>query len=433
MLLDAAADRRVRALVDDLVRGHRDGLQARGAEAVDGGAGDARPAGRPGSRRRARRCCPASRCGWPQPRMTSSISVGSSCGALPSTSLMQWAARSSGRVRLNDPRNDLASGVRELATMTASLMGTPFSGGEAVGSIPQRWTEGTHAVVRPPTVSWRMCSPRTVVAGGPPRRWPQRRWKSHQRGIAVAVRAGAHRDRRSPTRSWRAAGRPPRRRGCWPRGAGRDARLVEHLVRDPVADAGREGLVEQHRLDRRSRPCSIAWKRAGVGSACQASKPSVLIGGSVGGSSAQPDAAEPPAVGQGRARRRPRSARWSLVKRGGQSGRRRCRRTAPRRGERAARRAAPPTSGAEMNAAGHARSAGMATAAGPARATGACRGAAPPSRGGRQGAPDAVGGTPSNTIGSRRHGPRRCAGPWRLSRRAAGGLDLGELGIARGD
>jgi len=32
---------------------------------------------------------------------------------------MQWAARSSGRVRLNEPRNDLASGVRELATMTA--------------------------------------------------------------------------------------------------------------------------------------------------------------------------------------------------------------------------------------------------------------------------------------------------------------------------
>src|SRR5439155_19102615 len=35
---------------------------------------------------------------------------------------MQWAARSSGRVRLNDPRKDFASGVRELATMTASLM-----------------------------------------------------------------------------------------------------------------------------------------------------------------------------------------------------------------------------------------------------------------------------------------------------------------------
>ena len=37
---------------------------------------------------------------------------------------MQWAARSSGRVRLNDPRNDFASGVRELATMTASRMTT---------------------------------------------------------------------------------------------------------------------------------------------------------------------------------------------------------------------------------------------------------------------------------------------------------------------
>src|SRR5262249_31639362 len=41
---------------------------------------------------------------------------------LPSTSLMQWAARSSGRVMLNDPRCDLARGVRELATTTASLM-----------------------------------------------------------------------------------------------------------------------------------------------------------------------------------------------------------------------------------------------------------------------------------------------------------------------
>jgi hypothetical protein len=34
---------------------------------------------------------------------------------------MACAARSSGRVRLNDPRTALASGVRELATMTASL------------------------------------------------------------------------------------------------------------------------------------------------------------------------------------------------------------------------------------------------------------------------------------------------------------------------
>src|SRR5258705_12586195 len=60
--------------------------------------------------------------GWPQPRMTYSTSLGSRRGALPSTSLIQCAARSSGRVRLNDPRKDFASGVRELATTTASLM-----------------------------------------------------------------------------------------------------------------------------------------------------------------------------------------------------------------------------------------------------------------------------------------------------------------------
>src|SRR6266508_621400 len=60
--------------------------------------------------------------GWAQPRITSSISAESSWGTLPSTSRMQWAARSSGRVRLNDPQKDLASGVRELATTTASLI-----------------------------------------------------------------------------------------------------------------------------------------------------------------------------------------------------------------------------------------------------------------------------------------------------------------------
>src|SRR5213594_3666282 len=54
--------------------------------------------------------------------ITSSTSCESSWGTLPRTSLMQWAVKSSGRVRLNEPRNDLASGVRELATMTASLM-----------------------------------------------------------------------------------------------------------------------------------------------------------------------------------------------------------------------------------------------------------------------------------------------------------------------
>src|SRR6185295_14376096 len=61
-------------------------------------------------------------CGWPQPRMTSSTSLGSRPGTLAIAWRIAWAARSSGRVALNEPRTDLASGVRELATMTASLM-----------------------------------------------------------------------------------------------------------------------------------------------------------------------------------------------------------------------------------------------------------------------------------------------------------------------
>src|SRR5262249_49694734 len=64
--------------------------------------------------------------GWAQPMITSSISLTSSWGTFPSASLMQWAAKSSGRVMLNDPRKDLASGVRELETTTASLIGAPF-------------------------------------------------------------------------------------------------------------------------------------------------------------------------------------------------------------------------------------------------------------------------------------------------------------------
>src|SRR2546429_7583456 len=75
---------------------------------------------------------PCEPCGWPQPRITSSTSFLSSCGTLPSASLMQWAARSDGSVMLNEPRADLASGVRLLATTTASLMaGSFFRGGVA--------------------------------------------------------------------------------------------------------------------------------------------------------------------------------------------------------------------------------------------------------------------------------------------------------------
>src|SRR6202050_5582548 len=66
--------------------------------------------------------------GWAQPRTKSSISFASSFGVLSKTSLMQCAARSSGRVRLKDPRKDLARGVRELATTTASLIYSPAAG-----------------------------------------------------------------------------------------------------------------------------------------------------------------------------------------------------------------------------------------------------------------------------------------------------------------
>src|SRR2546427_2384366 len=69
---------------------------------------------------------PCAPCGWPQPRITSSTSFLSSCGTLPSTSVMQWAVKSDGSVMLNEPRCDLASGVRLLATTTASLMAGPF-------------------------------------------------------------------------------------------------------------------------------------------------------------------------------------------------------------------------------------------------------------------------------------------------------------------
>src|SRR6202521_3365639 len=76
--------------------------------------------------------------------MTSSTSRGSRLGVLRRTSWMQCAASSSGRVRLNDPRNHLANAVRELATMTASLMKSPNSlspTGQALGRRNQLFVE----------------------------------------------------------------------------------------------------------------------------------------------------------------------------------------------------------------------------------------------------------------------------------------------------
>src|ERR1017187_3073025 len=66
--------------------------------------------------------CPCAPCGCAQPRITSSTSRGSRCGTLRRGWLIEWPARSSGRVMLKEPRNDLASPVRELATITASRM-----------------------------------------------------------------------------------------------------------------------------------------------------------------------------------------------------------------------------------------------------------------------------------------------------------------------
>jgi len=63
-----------------------------------------------------------------------------------------------------------------------------------------------------------------------------------------------------------------------------DARLVEHLVGDPVADASRESLIEQHGLDRRRARMQQLVKRPRDGSSWSASKPSRLIGGSLRGS-----------------------------------------------------------------------------------------------------------------------------------------------------
>src|SRR5207245_1809347 len=61
--------------------------------------------------------------GKPAPRMTSSICAGSTSGTRRSSSRTHFTAMSSGRVRLNEPRNDLARPLRTLATTTASRIG----------------------------------------------------------------------------------------------------------------------------------------------------------------------------------------------------------------------------------------------------------------------------------------------------------------------
>src|SRR5262245_12373941 len=236
--------------------------------------------------------------GWAQPRITSSISLGSSCGALPSTSLMQWAARSSGRVMLNDPRWDLASGVRELATTTASLMGAPFSRRKTAGEYTSALDRG-----HPRRGASTDCLVADVLAthggrGRPAASMAPAAVEKPPAGIPVAVRVGSHReaDHRADLR----AEPPGLRRGQGGRLALRsDARLIEHFVSDPVADAGREGLVEQHRFDRRVSLAEHRVEARGRGQGAprvEAEHADGRLGGRV---APKADAAEPPAVGQG--------------------------------------------------------------------------------------------------------------------------------------
>src|SRR5467141_42794 len=65
---------------------------------------------------------PCSPSGMAQPRITSSISLGSTPGTLERASLMARAARSSGRVVRSDPLKARPTGVRTAETMTASGM-----------------------------------------------------------------------------------------------------------------------------------------------------------------------------------------------------------------------------------------------------------------------------------------------------------------------
>ena len=72
---------------------------------------------------------------------------GIKCGVLRRTSLMQCAARSSGRVMLNEPRKDFASAVRELATTTASRIFLP------AGTVKGNQRKSAQRAVRPDRIS----------------------------------------------------------------------------------------------------------------------------------------------------------------------------------------------------------------------------------------------------------------------------------------
>ena len=167
--------------VHDLVRGHGDRLQAGRAKSIHGGRGHRDRQARRRWRLCAPRSSPACRVGWPQPRITSSDFGGIELRRFSaSRPRMQCAARSSGRVMLNEPRNDFASGVRELATMTASLTlpldpvalsNREFSLFRQAASAAGRASKACHAAVRIRRCARRRFSDPTVSAYhmGPPR------------------------------------------------------------------------------------------------------------------------------------------------------------------------------------------------------------------------------------------------------------------------
>src|SRR5215467_11735540 len=77
---------------------------------------------------------PCSPSGMAQPRITSSISLGSSPGTRASASLMASAARSSGRVARNEPLEARPTGVRTEETITASGMAEPHTAKTEIGN-----------------------------------------------------------------------------------------------------------------------------------------------------------------------------------------------------------------------------------------------------------------------------------------------------------
>src|SRR6202165_3348663 len=96
-------------------------------------------------------------------------------------------ARSSGRVRLNDPRNDLARAVRELATMTASLITSPIFPTQP-RPVPYRNRQMSSRL--PPSAAAKEPAPRVLRAAGEIRKCAGRPFVIPPYRHATSVRPG---------------------------------------------------------------------------------------------------------------------------------------------------------------------------------------------------------------------------------------------------